>query len=84
MYSDMRHKEEHEEQVIEIDIKPRRNSKAICSGCHKPGTTYDTIREPRRFEFIPFWGLLFYFCYRMRRLDCTDCGVKVEEVPWGR
>lgn len=83
VYSDMRHKEENEEQVIEIDIKPRKNAKAICSDCHKPGPTYDTMREPRRFEFIPIWGILLFFCYRMRRVDCSDCGVKVEEVPWG-
>ena len=61
VYSDMRHKEENEEQIIEIDIKPRKNAKAICSDCHKPGPTYDTMREPRRFEFIPIWGILLFF-----------------------
>jgi hypothetical protein len=23
------------------------------------------------------------FLYTMRRVDCRDCGVRVEEVPWG-
>ena len=41
------------------------------------------MREPRRFEFIPILGILFFYCYRMRRVECNDCGVKVEEVPWG-
>ena len=83
VFSNMRYKEENEEQVIEVNIRPRKNSKAICSGCHKPGSTYDTMREPRRFEFIPILGILFFYCYRMRRVECNDCGVKVEEVPWG-
>lgn len=83
VYSDIRYKGKNEEQVIEVDVKPRKNAKAICSSCHKPGPTYDTMREPRRFEFIPIWGILLFFCYRMRRVDCSDCGVKVEEVPWG-
>ena len=39
VYSDIRYKEETEEQVIEIDVKPRKNAKAICSSCHKPGQT---------------------------------------------
>ena len=61
VYSDIHYKDGNEGQVIEIDINPRRNSRAVCSGCHKPGPTYDTMRESRRFEFIPFWGISFYF-----------------------
>jgi transposase len=37
----------------------------------------------RRFEFVPVWGMAVYFVYRMRRVDCRRCGVKVEKVPWG-
>ena len=36
----------------------------------------------RRFEFIPFWGILIFFLYQMRRVHCRKCGVVVEEVPW--
>lgn len=83
VFSNIRYKEKDEEQVIEVEVRPRKNAKAICSGCHTPGATYDTMREPRRFEFVPPWGILFFFCYRMRRVDCQKCGVTVEEVPWG-
>jgi transposase len=38
--------------------------------------------EPRRFEFVPLWGITVYFVYRMRRVQCPTCGVKVERVPW--
>jgi transposase len=66
---------------IEIDMRARVGSKPICSGCHKPGTAYDHL-SLRRFEFIPIWGLPVLLLYRMRRVDCRDCGVLVEELPW--
>jgi transposase len=28
-------------------------------------------------------GLSGFLLYRMRRVDCRNCGVVVEEVPWG-
>ena len=68
-------------KVIEIDIRPRRGSKPVCSGCHRPGRGYDHL-SVRHFEFVPFWGFLVYFVYRMRRVDCKTCGVRVEEIPW--
>jgi transposase len=67
---------------IEIDVLPRKNSKPLCSICMKERTLYDT-RKTRRFEFIPLWGLKVYFCYKMRRVNCITCGIKVENVPWG-
>ena len=30
---------------------------------------YDRLEE-RRFEFVPFWGILVFLAYRMRRVDC--------------
>ena len=67
---------------VEVEIRSRRNGRPICSGCGQPGSTYDRSPEPRRFEFVPLWGVLVYFVYRMRRVNCRDCGVKVEQVPW--
>jgi len=68
-------------KIIEIDIRPRRGTKPVCSGCHQPGPGYDHLGV-RHFEFVPFWGFLVHFVYRMRRVDCKTCGVRVEEVPW--
>src|SRR5262249_58004978 len=68
-------------KVIEIDIRPRRGSKPVCSGCHRPGRGYDHLAV-RHFEFVPLWGFLVYFVYRIRRVDCNTCGVRVEEIPW--
>jgi transposase len=68
---------------IEVDVRPRQGSAARCSGCHQPAPGYDHLPE-RRFEFIPLWGVLVFLLYRMRRVDCRQCGeVVVEEVPWG-
>ncbi|MBB3063725.1 ISL3 family transposase [Microbulbifer rhizosphaerae] len=68
---------------IEVEIVPRKNAKPVCSGCQRPGSVYDH-QGMRRFEFIPIWGFAVFFVYQMRRVNCRRCGVKVEQVPWGR
>jgi transposase len=67
--------------TLEVEIRPRINSQALCSVCggKKPG--YDTL-PVRRFEFIPMWGYKVFFVYAPRRVDCPDCGVRVERMPW--
>ncbi len=71
-----------DKKTIEVRVRPRRGSAAVCSSCHQPSPGYDHLDE-RRFEFIPLWGFLVFFLYRMRRVNCQKCGVVVEEVPWG-
>lgn len=72
---------ENGERLIEVTVVPRRNSKAICSGCGDPAPLYDRL-QGRRFEFIPLWGYRVFLVYLMRRVNCATCGVKVEQVPW--
>jgi hypothetical protein len=68
---------------IEVAVRPRKGSTAVCSRCHLPAPGYDQLAE-RRFEFIPLWGFLVFLLYTMRRVDRRRCGVvAVEEVPWG-
>ena len=68
---------------IEISVRPRKGSTAVCSRCHQPAPGYDQLAE-RRFEFIPLWGFFVFLLYAMRRVDCRRCrAVVVEEVPWG-
>lgn len=67
---------------LEVEVKPRKGSAAVCSCCHQAAPCYDCAKEPRRFEFVPLWGFAVFFVYFMRRVDCPHCGVKVEEVPW--
>lgn len=80
IYTDFQLKED-KQLKLDINIRPRSNSRPICSGCGRKRPGYDTL-PVRRFEFIPFWGILVYFVYAMRRVNCPDCGIKVERVPW--
>jgi len=70
-------------ESIFIPIRPRKGNRAICSGCHQPAAGYDQARKARNFEFIGVWGFLIFFVYFMRRVNCPQCGVMTEEVPWG-
>ena len=82
VYEKVRFVEEGGELALEAKIRPRINGRAKCSGCGALRPGYDTLK-PRRFEFIPIWGMAVYFVYAMRRVDCRDCGIVVESVPWG-
>ena len=69
---------------LEIELRGRRKRRPRCSGCQQPGPGYDTL-PPRRFEFVPLWGLLVVFVYALRRVQCPRCGVArfliVEVLP---
>lgn len=67
--------------TLEVPIRPRSNSRPICSGCSRRRPGYDRLKE-RRFEFVPLWQIAVVFVYAMRRVDCPTCGVVVEQVPW--
>ena len=66
---------------LEIEVRPRSNSRAICSGCGKKGSTYDHS-SVRQFQFVPLWGIAVFLVYSMRRVNCKECGVTTERVPW--
>ena len=72
------------EEAIVVQIEPRKNRRVCCSGCGRTASGYDHMSEARHFEFVPLWGMKVYFRYRMRRVNCRRCGVKVEEVPWAK
>ena len=81
IYTDMELKDQGSQLELNITLRPRGNSRPVCSGCGRKNAGYDTLPQ-RRFEFVPFWGILVYFVYAMRRVDCPACGIKVERVPW--
>lgn len=75
--------EEHEGQaVLVVDVVPRKNGRAVCSGCGRLAGGYDRGDKARLFSFVPLWGFPVYLRYEMRRVHCPGCGVKVEQVPW--
>lgn len=81
VYSELKLRGDGEETKLEVRLQPRAGSRPICSGCERKGPGYDTLKE-RSFEFIPVWGIVVAFLYAMRRVDCSHCGVTVEQVPW--
>jgi transposase len=66
---------------IEAQVRSRKGSRGLCSGCGEPGPGYDRLPE-RSFDFVPVWGIAVALLYALRRIDCPRCGVKVEQVPW--
>ncbi|MGH8640035.1 MAG: hypothetical protein ACREUZ_23155, partial [Burkholderiales bacterium] len=67
--------------ALTVDIAPHRRNRPRCAGCGEAGPAYDRL-APRRFEFVPLWGLRVFFLYAVRRVACPRCGVTVERVPW--
>ena len=69
------------QDALLVEIKPRANGQPVCSQCGRRRPGYDTL-DTRWFEYVPLWGILVFFVYAMRRVDCPTCGVVVEQVPW--
>lgn len=67
--------------TLEVDVRERANGRPICSGCGRPGPGYDRLPQ-RRYEFVPLWAISVFLVYAPRRVNCRQCGVKVERVPW--
>lgn len=81
IYNSVKKLKENGRSLLLVQIVPRANSRPRCSGCGQIRPGYDTLK-PRRFEFIPLWGIPVFFLYAMRRVACPQCGVVVESVPW--
>ena len=67
--------------AVHIHLRPREGSRGICSNCCQKRPGYD-VGPARHFAFVPLWGMMVWFVYAMRRVDCRRCGVTVEMVPW--
>ena len=81
VYGEARLVDEFPRPALEVMVRPRANSRPICSGCGRKRSGYDRLGV-RRYEFVPFWGMLVFFVYARRRVDCPSCGVKAEALPW--
>ena len=71
--------EEHDEIVVYLF--PDKRCRIICSSCGNKGPGYDTLKE-RRWKHVPLWGIPVTLAYSPRRLQCINCGIKVEAIPW--
>ena len=66
---------------IHITVAAHQGMAAKCSRCLRPAPGYDRL-EPRSWLFVPLWGMVTWFLYAARRVDCPEHGVVVEHVPW--
>jgi transposase len=66
--------------IIRVRLRRRR---IACSGC---GQVYRGMhdRELRRWRHLDLAGHRCFLQYELRRVECRDCGVRVEAVPWAR
>lgn len=66
---------------VVVDLVKVRRRRLECSGCLQRCPGYDRLAE-RRWRHVPLWGIPVQLRYRPWRVDCGDCGVKVEAIPW--
>ena len=66
---------------IAVTVVAHEGLSAKCSRCRQPAPGYDRLPE-RTWLFVPLWGLLTWFVYAPRRVQCPEHGVVVEHLPW--
>jgi hypothetical protein len=64
---------------IEVSVRPRKGSAAICSRCHQPAPGYNQLAQ-RRFEFIPLWGFFVFLLYPTQ----VEFHIRSPSLPPGR
>lgn len=67
-----------DKKSIEVAVRPRKGSAAICSRCHLPAPGYDQLGE-RCFEFIPLWGFLVFLVHTAK---ATAGGQQLRSEPY--
>jgi transposase len=66
--------------VVRVAVTRRR---LVCSRCGQVyRATYDS--SFRRWRHLDLAGRRCFIEYELRRVECRDCGVRVEAVPWAR
>lgn len=81
VYQEAELRESRSGPTLCVRIRPRCGAKAVCGGCGKKRPGYDTLAE-RQFDFVPLWAMAVVLLYAMRRVNCPQCGVTVEMIPW--
>ena len=66
---------------LHISLTAHAGIPGKCSRCRQPAPGYDRLPE-RAWLFVPLWGLVTWFRYAARRVQCLEHGVVIEHVPW--
>ena len=83
VYQDVRLSSSRGKLRIEARIEPHGGMRARCSECGRPAPGYDRLPE-RWWLFVPLWGVVTWFLYAPRRVECPEHGVVVEHIPWSQ
>ena len=68
---------------IVVGVKPAWR-KPRCSKCGKIRPGYDQRETPVRWVHLSLGAMRIILEYAPRRVECPDCGVLVEKLPWSR
>jgi transposase len=66
---------------VEVTLRPRARL-LVCPCGKRTRAVYD--RRRRRWRHLDLGRCRLWLVYSIRRLDCPDCGVITEELPWAR
>ena len=83
VYQDIRLRSPKGKLCIEITLEPHQAMSGKCSECQRPSPGYDRLPQ-RWWLFVPLWGIVTWFGYAPRRVECPQHGVVVEHIPWSQ
>lgn len=66
---------------VEVTVRPKAH-RLQCPCGILASAVYD--RRRRRWRHLDLATHRLWLVYEIRRLDCPDCGVRTEELPWAR
>jgi len=70
------------EDGVIFDLRPRWR-RPRCGQCGRRAPGYD-CRPARRWQHLAVGAVILWIRYAPRRVRCSSCGVRTEQVPWGR
>jgi len=70
-----------EGSVLVAQVRPTWR-RPRCSNCKEIRPGYDKRDKETRWVHLSIGELRIVLAYAPRRVNCPDCGVRVEEVPW--
>ncbi|MFH1708064.1 MAG: hypothetical protein ABIF71_09110 [Planctomycetota bacterium] len=74
-------KVEETDKGLVAELAARKGARPLCGTCKRRRSGYDRL-PMRRWRYVPLWGIAFELQYRPRRVDCRQCGVTAEHMPW--
>ena len=68
---------------LHVELDRIRRRKLPCSKCGERRKVRDRLKL-RTWKHVPLWGIPVTLCYRPCRVNCPNCGIVVERIPWSQ